>query len=71
MNSRWTIKARVSNKTPIRNFQNARGAGKLFGCNLVDQSGEICAKAFNTECDKFYPILEVGKVSSRKYLSSL
>lgn len=66
MNSRWTIKARISNKTQVRNFENARGPGKLFSCDLVDQSGEIRATAFNAECDKFHPILEVGKVHFRK-----
>ncbi|CAF3669774.1 unnamed protein product [Rotaria sp. Silwood1] len=60
--NKWTIKARVSNKSQIRNYQNARGPGKLFSCDLVDQSGEIRAAAFNTECDKFHSLLEVGKV---------
>ncbi|CAF1322117.1 unnamed protein product [Adineta steineri] len=60
--NKWTIKARVSNKGQIRNYQNARGPGKLFSCDLVDQSGEIRATAFNAECDKFYPLLEVGGI---------
>ena len=69
MNFRWTIKARVSNKTQIRNFENARGPGKLFSCDLVDQSGEIRATAFNAECEKFYSVLQVGKVASRSYIN--
>ncbi|CAF0967358.1 unnamed protein product [Adineta ricciae] len=60
--NKWTIKARVSSKTQIRTYENARGPGKLFSCDLVDQSGEIRATAFNVECDKIYPLLEVGKV---------
>lgn len=59
---RWTIKARVSNKSQIRAFTNARGPGKLFSCDLVDQSGEIRATGFNAECDKFHSMLEVGEV---------
>ncbi len=59
---RWTIKARVSNKGQIRTYENARGPGKLFSCDLVDQSGDIRATAFNAECDKYYPMLEIGKV---------
>ena len=59
---RWTIKARVSNKAPIRTYENARGPGKLFSCDLVDQSGEIRATAFNAECDKFHSLLEIGEV---------
>lgn len=60
--NKWTIKARVSNKGPIRTYSNARGPGKLFSCDLVDQVGEIRATAFNGECDKFYPMLEIGEV---------
>ena len=60
--NKWTIKARVSNKSQIRNYENARGPGKLFSCDLVDQSGEIRATAFNAECDRFHSILEVGEV---------
>lgn len=59
---RWTVKARVSNKAPIRTYENARGPGKLFSCDLVDQSGEIRATAFNAECDKFHSLLEIGEV---------
>jgi replication factor A1 len=61
-NFRWTIKARISNKSQIRNYENARGPGKLFSCDLVDQSGEIRATSFNAECDKYYSLLEVGEV---------
>ncbi len=62
-NLRWTIKARVSNKGQIRNYSNARGSGKFFNCDLVDQSGEIRATAFNAECDKYHSLLEVGEVN--------
>jgi replication factor A1 len=62
IDSRWTIKARVSNKGQIRTYENARGPGKLFSCDLVDQSGEIRATAFNAECDKFHSMLEIGEV---------
>jgi len=60
--NKWTIKARVSNKSQLRNYNNARGPGKLFSCDLVDQSGEIRATAFNAECDRLYSMLEVGEV---------
>jgi replication factor A1 len=61
-NFRWTIKARVSNKGQIRTYENARGPGKLFSCDFVDQSGDIRATGFNAECDKFYSMLEIGEV---------
>lgn len=57
--NRWTIKARVSNKAGIRTWSNARGNGKLFSVDLIDDTGEIRATAFNAECDKFYDMLEV------------
>nr|XP_018902956.1 PREDICTED: replication protein A 70 kDa DNA-binding subunit [Bemisia tabaci] len=60
--NRWTIKARVSNKAGIRTWSNARGNGKLFSVDLIDDTGEIRATAFNAECDKFYDMLEMNKV---------
>lgn len=60
--NRWTIKARVTNKTPIREWSNARSTGKLFSVDLLDESGEIRATMFNAECDKFIGMLEKDKV---------
>jgi replication factor A1 len=36
--TRWTIKARITQKSPIRTWNNARGDGKLFSVNLLDQT---------------------------------
>ncbi|ODQ79152.1 hypothetical protein BABINDRAFT_37888 [Babjeviella inositovora NRRL Y-12698] len=58
----WTIKARVSYKGDIRTWTNARGEGKLFNVNLLDESNEIRATAFNDVADKFYDLLQEGKV---------
>lgn len=60
--NRWTIKVRVTNKSDIRTWSNSRGEGKLFSMDLVDQSGEIRATAFKDQCDKFYDMVEKGKV---------
>lgn len=35
---RWTIRARVTNKSQIRTWSNSRGEGKLFSLELVDES---------------------------------
>ena len=59
---RWSIKARCSNKTPIRNWTNAKGEGKLFSAEFIDTSGEIRATAFTEQCDKFYEMLTVDNV---------
>lgn len=60
--NKWTIRARVINKAPIRTWHNARGEGKLFSMDLIDESGEIRATAFNNECDKFFDLIELNKV---------
>ncbi|XP_060911055.1 replication protein A 70 kDa DNA-binding subunit-like isoform X2 [Labrus mixtus] len=60
--SKWTIRARVTNKSSIRNWSNSKGEGKLFSFDTVDESGEIKITAFNKEVDKFYSLVEQGKV---------
>ncbi|KAI8867369.1 replication factor-a protein [Ramicandelaber brevisporus] len=60
--TKWTIKARVVQKPPIKTYNSARGEGKLFNVTLCDNSGEIRATGFNQTCDLLYPMLTVGKV---------
>ncbi|XP_071381373.1 replication protein A 70 kDa DNA-binding subunit-like isoform X2 [Centroberyx affinis] len=60
--SKWTIRARVTNKSSIRTWSNSKGEGKLFSFEIVDESGEIKITAFNKEVDKFFPLVEQGKV---------
>jgi len=60
--NKWTIRARVVYKAPVRTWNNQRGEGKLFSMDLLDESGEIRATAFNSECDKFFDMIEVNKV---------
>ncbi|KAI8970131.1 replication factor-A protein [Mycotypha africana] len=60
--SRWHIKARVSQKSDIKKWRNARGDGQLFSVNLLDTTGEIKATAFNDQVDRLYNMLEEGKV---------
>ncbi|CAL1288199.1 unnamed protein product [Larinioides sclopetarius] len=60
--NRWTIKARVTSKTPLRTYSNSRGEGKVFSVNLLDESGEIKATGFNDTADKYFNLLEVNKV---------
>lgn len=64
---RWTIKARCTNKAPIKNWSNRNGDGKLFSINLLDDSGEIRATGFNDQCDALYGLFEEGSVY---YISS-
>lgn len=39
--SRWTIRARITNKSAIRTWSNSRGDGKLFSLDIVDESVRI------------------------------
>jgi len=58
--SKWTIKARVTAKSPIREFNN--GNGKVFHVDLLDRNGgEIRASFFNQGADKHGEVLQVGK----------
>lgn len=60
--NKWIIKARVTNKSNIRTWSNSRGEGKLFSMDLVDETGEIRCTAFRDQCDKYFDMIEVGKV---------
>lgn len=60
--NKWVIKARVTNKSQIRTWNNAKGEGQLFSMDLLDESGEIRATAFRDMVDKYYDMIKVGKV---------
>lgn len=60
--NRWIIRVRVMNKSPIRTWSNAKGEGKLFSMDLVDESGEIRATAFKEMVDKYYDMIQVDKM---------
>ncbi|KIO34314.1 hypothetical protein M407DRAFT_16849 [Tulasnella calospora MUT 4182] len=60
--NKWTIKARVTQKSDIRNFSTARGEGKLFSVTLTDETGEIRGTAFNTAVDELFDKFQEGKV---------
>ncbi|CAA3024362.1 replication A 70 kDa DNA-binding subunit A [Olea europaea subsp. europaea] len=60
---RWAIKARVTAKGDLRRYNNARGDGKVFSFDLLDSDGgEIRVTCFNAVVDRFFDIIEVGKV---------
>ena len=60
--SKWVIKARVTDKSPVRTWSNARSQGKLFSMTLVDGSGPIQCTIFQEGVDKFYDMLVDGSV---------
>ncbi|CAN1159717.1 Replication protein A 70 kDa DNA-binding subunit A [Linum perenne] len=60
---RWAIKARVTAKGDLRRYNNARGDGKVFSFDLLDSDGgEIRVTCFNSVVDRFYDVIEVGRV---------
>lgn len=61
-NSKCTIKARVTNKGPVRTWSNSRGDGKLFSMDLLDDSGEVRMTGFNNAVDQFYDFIKVNEV---------
>eukprot|EP00879_Flechtneria_rotunda_P025305 GHRR01026883.1.p1 GENE.GHRR01026883.1~~GHRR01026883.1.p1 ORF type:complete len:797 (+),score=258.36 GHRR01026883.1:172-2562(+) len=61
--SRWTIKARCTQKGEVRRWSNPRSEGKLFSFDLVDKDGtEIRATAWNDQVDHFYDMVQVGHI---------
>ena len=58
--SRWTIQVRITNKSE-RTWSNAKGDGKLFSVDMIDESGEMRGTGFNDDHDRLFPIFEIGK----------
>ena len=60
---KWTIKARVTSKSELRTFRNARGEGQLMSLDLVDAAGgEIRGTFFGAAASKYHALLTIGKV---------
>ncbi|KAI1005816.1 Replication factor A protein 1 [Podosphaera aphanis] len=66
-NHKWTIKARVTNKSDIRTWHKPNSEGKLFSVTLLDESGEIRATGFSELCDALFEVFQEGLVY---YISS-
>ncbi|KAJ2756059.1 Replication factor A protein 1, partial [Coemansia sp. BCRC 34490] len=60
--NKWTIRARVTQKSATKTWSKPNSQGLLFSVNLLDDGSEIRASVFTQQVDMFYPILEVGKV---------
>lgn len=59
---KWIVKGRVTGKSTIREYNNAKGGGKLFNFTLADKTGEIKVTAFNADCERVYAYVEPNKV---------
>ncbi|KAJ2030982.1 Replication factor A protein 1 [Coemansia sp. S610] len=60
--NKWTIRARVTQKTSIKSWNKPTSQGRLFSVTLLDDSGEIRGTAFTQQVDKLFPLFEPGKV---------
>jgi len=61
--SRWAIKARVTNKSEIKAWKNDRGEGRLFSVDLLDQQGgQIKATMFQDAVDRYYGVFQQNGV---------
>ncbi|KAF9216407.1 Replication factor A protein 1 [Podila verticillata] len=61
--NKWTIMARVTQKSDIRTWSKPGGnEGKLFSMTLTDESGEIKVTGFNQQVDDYFNVVEQDKV---------
>jgi len=61
--NRWSIKARVTSKGPVRTFNGKNGEGKVMSFDLVDESqGEIRVTAWHEVAQRMDTEIQVGKV---------
>lgn len=61
--NKWTIKARVIQKSPsVVTWKNARGEGRLFSFTLKDESGEIRVTTFNEGVDLYWDLIKENHV---------
>jgi len=61
--SKWVLRARVTAKGQLRSFSSRNGQStQVFDCSLLDESGEIRASFFGEMANKYYGVIEQGKV---------
>lgn len=69
--NKWVIKARVTAKSAIRTWSNAKGEGKLFSMDLMDESAQIRVTAFRDLVDKFYEMIEVSLITLHSFFLAI
>ena len=57
--NKWAICGRVSQKMPIKTYNNPKGEGKVFNFILCDSTCDVKVTAFNELVDKFYDVIQV------------
>ena len=63
MQPRWTIRARVTNKSSIRTWSNSKGEGRLFSVDLLDESvSSFLFSGFSYEAILFSAVLHAQRL---------
>lgn len=63
---RWTVKARVTQKSDIKVWSNARGEGKLFSVTLMDETVSFNLSFLPSMCELLaHPFLALSSTFSR------
>lgn len=63
----WSIKARVSEKYPLRKWENKNGSGNILNFELIDYTGMIRAVAFRDLANQYETLIhenEIYKISN-------
>ena len=61
--NQFVIKVRLINKQNQREYTVKQQQGRYFKCDLLDNEGnKIKATFFNESCEKYYKILDEGRV---------
>uniref|UniRef100_A0A673A7Q2 Replication protein A subunit n=1 Tax=Sphaeramia orbicularis TaxID=375764 RepID=A0A673A7Q2_9TELE len=68
--SKWTIRARVTNKSSIRTWSNSRGDGKLFSMEIVDESVSVLVFFVLLHISNVYYVSKGSlKIANKQYTS--
>lgn len=60
--NKWTIKGRVTQKGDMREWNNARGSGKLFSFTIADETSDLKVTSFKEDAEKFIDVITKGKI---------
>ena len=60
--NKYTVQARVIKKSTKKTWSNSRGEGSVFDFVLKDASGDIKVTAFKEEVEKYFDMIQEGKV---------
>lgn len=59
---KWMIKVRVTSKSTIKWWKNAKGEERLFNFDAMDASGEIHCVGYRETVDRLYEIIQVRMI---------